>query len=1750
MRKTLVLLVLVLISSLSFAALSDYTFQQSPATYTELTESTVIHSTGIDDAMSAALDIGFTFVYDENSYTQFKANSNGFITLNTASSASLSNNLSAQTLIIAGIWDDLKTDDSDAGVSYYLSGTAPNRVLTVQYKNLKWYYSANPVNLANYQIKLYEGSNKIEIVYGTVGAAPGTSASASIGLSGAVLGNFLSITPASPTATYSSTTSFNSINATHVPFFTGTIYTFNPPVPMNNDLAATAIAGNTIPSVGTSYNYTVTVFNRGLVAQNNYSVKLVDAGNVELATVAGPAINPGQTLQVTVPWTPATEGPVAIRGKVVLAGDENPVNDHTSPMNISVQPAGITVVTIGTGDLQEGVPWEFYFKNSLYQTLIYQDEIGFFGNISSIQFFNNFATNLPGKPVKLWLGTTAMTDLSAGWVDPASLTLVYDGTIDFPSGVNTITVPLQTPFTYTGGTLVLYAHRPMDTDYFSSSDNFAAQTVGTNRARKLVSDSTTYDPMAPAAGTVSGTFPKMSLMMSPLSPDPIFSMNPANANFGQILMGATATRTVNITNVGGGTLGITNISLGGSPMYTISNMPTLPASLGLGQSLSLQVVYAPTAAGTHEATLSVTDNIGGGTVHTATLTGSAIDATIYTLPYSYGFDDVTPPALPLQWSKLIQSTATAVVQTYTTTPQSTPNTAGMTNSSDANATAILIAPPLSTEIPTNTVRVKFWGRSSSAGYLVSVGVMSNPTNASSYTEIQSIALTTTWTEYIVSLTGYTGTGKFISFKHGLGGTSRLIYIDTVSFEPVAPNDLGAVSINGNATPTVGMSSDYIVNVQNWGTSAQSTYTVKLYNSDNTELASVAGTAINPGQTIAVTVPWVPTTEGAQSIYGKVVLDNDVNPANDQTAPMNLLVNPAGLVTITVGDGSQSARIPFDLFYKNSLYQTLYYPAEMGNFMGQITGLRLYANIVSTDIPAALPFKVWMGTTTQADLSAAWIPSTELTLVFDGTLDFPAGEQTVMLPFSTPYLYLNGENLVVMFNRPMDTDYYSSSDQFKVQTVGTNRARNVYNDTTVLDPAAPTGGSTTGQFPKTTFTVIPGGVGDIMGTVTAAGGTLLEGVSVELVDAGYNTTTNAQGQYSLLNVLPANYTISFSKYGYVTYTQAITLAEDQELTVNATLQPMATVNVSGTVLASDTGTGINGASINISGYANYTGTTNAQGNFTIPGVYANQAYTYQISAVGYTSATGAINVAATNHAMGNITLAELAFAPGNVQAVLNVNAIDLSWTAPDPNSFELTEGFENTTFPPMNWTQSITNSGPVNASGVYPTWCRFGDVTIGTATVSPTEGTSQTGLWWAYEHQDEWLITPSFYCPSNTVLSFDSYVYLGSTAGDHYYVKASTDNGNTWDILWDASAQTGGWNYYASPITVDLSAYTGSDVKLAFHAVDPPSNDGLWYVWFIDDILITNGTDRISFTGNDLVTMSKRAGSGFASAPATQISRALQTGLVRSESSLPMPANETTSTRVLTGYKVWRLAAGQETSPENWILVTPEAITALNATDSTWATLVDGDYRWAVRAIYTSDVMSNPAFSNTMHKETVTGMISGVVRTQTNQPIPGATVTAGTFTATTNNSGAYTMIVPTGTYSVTASANLYQSQTVQNVVVNQDLTTTVNFNLTPGSDGTEDVVVAATALKGNYPNPFNPSTTISYSIKDAGPVRIDIYNLKGQIVRTLVNAQQASGNYNIVWNGKDDQGRSVGSGVYYYRMQTTSFTNTKKMLLVE
>ena len=90
----------------------------------------------------------------------------------------------------------------------------------------------------------------------------------------------------------------------------------------------------------------------------------------------------------------------------------------------------------------------------------------------------------------------------------------------------------------------------------------------------------------------------------------------------------------------------------------------------------------------------------------------------------------------------------------------------------------------------------------------------------------------------------------------------------------------------------------------------------------------------------------------------------------------------------------------------------------------------------------------------------------------------------------------------------------------------------------------------------------------------------------------------------------------------------------------------------------------------------------------------------------------------------------------------------------------------------------------------------------------------------------------------------------------------------------------------------------------------------------------------------------------------------------------------------------------------------------------------------------------------------------------------------------------------------------------------------------------------TALIGNYPNPFNPSTAISYSLKESGRATLFIYNALGQKVRTLVDGPRAAGKYTARWDGKDETGKKVSSGVYYYRLIIGKFIQTKKMVMVE
>jgi flagellar hook assembly protein FlgD len=89
------------------------------------------------------------------------------------------------------------------------------------------------------------------------------------------------------------------------------------------------------------------------------------------------------------------------------------------------------------------------------------------------------------------------------------------------------------------------------------------------------------------------------------------------------------------------------------------------------------------------------------------------------------------------------------------------------------------------------------------------------------------------------------------------------------------------------------------------------------------------------------------------------------------------------------------------------------------------------------------------------------------------------------------------------------------------------------------------------------------------------------------------------------------------------------------------------------------------------------------------------------------------------------------------------------------------------------------------------------------------------------------------------------------------------------------------------------------------------------------------------------------------------------------------------------------------------------------------------------------------------------------------------------------------------------------------------------------------------LQQNFPNPFNPSTTITFAVSGAqGPVELEVFDLLGRRVRSLAVDRVPAGSHSVLWAGDDDSGHRVGTGVYLYRLRANGVERTRKMMLVE
>jgi hypothetical protein len=96
----------------------------------------------------------------------------------------------------------------------------------------------------------------------------------------------------------------------------------------------------------------------------------------------------------------------------------------------------------------------------------------------------------------------------------------------------------------------------------------------------------------------------------------------------------------------------------------------------------------------------------------------------------------------------------------------------------------------------------------------------------------------------------------------------------------------------------------------------------------------------------------------------------------------------------------------------------------------------------------------------------------------------------------------------------------------------------------------------------------------------------------------------------------------------------------------------------------------------------------------------------------------------------------------------------------------------------------------------------------------------------------------------------------------------------------------------------------------------------------------------------------------------------------------------------------------------------------------------------------------------------------------------------------------------------------------------------------------DLLPTVYALHQNVPNPFNPTTAIRIDLPSAAHVKLLIFNVRGQLVRTLVDEEMSAGVKKVKWNGRDGTGRAVASGIYFYRVRAGEFSDTKKMILLK
>jgi len=476
-------------------------------------------------------------------------------------------------------------------------------------------------------------------------------------------------------------------------------------------------------------------------------------------------------------------------------------------------------------------------------------------------------------------------------------------------------------------------------------------------------------------------------------------------------------------------------------------------------------------------------------------------------------------------------------------------------------------------------------------------------------------------------------------------------------------DMAAISVTGLGNPSALRPYTYNVTVRNNGfiEDPVSGYTVKLMTTGDELLGEVLVTEpLAQSATAIVSFPNIVfDTAGIVRIKGVVEIAGDQVLSNNETAPFTVNVRPFSeddFVNIPQNpwSGSTSTSMPFIWNWNSSMVQSVYLASEIGVPDDcLIRSLTWFYNNTSS-VVYTRPVKVYLATTNQTSLPA-WLPLSNFTLVYEGTVTNPLGQYELTVELAEPFLYTGG-NLVVMTERPMMGPWQGSISAYTTTVTPTARTRTYSSDGTPFDWTQ--AGTSNNAISNIRMSVITGPFGTLRGTVTS-GGSPVADATVTISSLNFTATTDASGAYEFPLVPARDYTVVASKFGYFDdFVNTVIVANTENIVdFELTLRPQHLV--SGIVEAAE-GYRISGASITLSGYENYDNIlTNASGEFSISNVYEAGGYLLTVTAEGYTPYVDTVDVSGITD-LGTIILYDVPVAPSIVEAEIVNEHVEIIW----------------------------------------------------------------------------------------------------------------------------------------------------------------------------------------------------------------------------------------------------------------------------------------------------------------------------------------------------------------------------------------------------------------------------------------------------------------------------------------------------------